>query len=431
MFAGTGVVQGSYALSDSMVNAVCLMDNTHLRFNAFLNNVKVPLDKLSVDFEKSVTDLKGAAVQDPQLSQNVRDIGTAFDNIKAIALDRKANVPSGSISETCKDVWQSIIDEATTAAANTNEEADGIDQSLIDVQVSIQTSVVDASADATIALADGSKTIGDTQKQIDELLNPRKYSLVMYAEQVSGQKDSSAFGMYGWSFCVVVIAIMGIVGMRISREEVVTEEAPKGANTDMWGDVIRLKMCPGQCFACCSFMSWWLTLFFGTLCAFFAVIFLPIHAVGSDACLVIPTLPQNLATISGSPQIGQIMDTCWNQTGNLFDGLGLRSSINVDGIDFAELNKNFGGDGVSIDKSGVTALKKAVEDIQQACYVDYTSEKAFTLAAVDFISFNITHAENAFNTNPAASKLTTSGEALIDVVKCAVGDFVKGTGCCK
>ena len=58
----------------------------------------------------------------------------------------------------------------------------------------------------------------------------------------------------------------------------------------------------------------------------------------SDACLVIPTLPQNIGRLTNNPEISQITDTCWNQTGNLFTGLGLDKEIKVDGIDFSEFN---------------------------------------------------------------------------------------------
>ena len=56
-FAGAGVVNGAYKLNDSLVGAVCLMDDTSLRFDAFLTNVKTPLDQLNIDFKKSVDDL--------------------------------------------------------------------------------------------------------------------------------------------------------------------------------------------------------------------------------------------------------------------------------------------------------------------------------------------------------------------------------------
>ena len=223
--------------------------------------------------------LKKAAVQDPQLSQNVRDIGNAFDVLANQAKLNKDAVPALDLGKIpCDEAWDALISKATEAQTDIDAQATKIDKSLSDVQTEIQSSVIEASAAATEALSEGSATIATTQKQVADLLNPRSYSLIEFTAIFKGQKDSSAFGQYGWVFVAVVIGFLSILGMKMFSHERVIEEAPR-SNSDMWGDVRELK-CPGKCFACCGCCSWFLTLWFGTLCALFAVIFLPIHAVG-------------------------------------------------------------------------------------------------------------------------------------------------------
>ena len=90
-----------------------------------------------------------------------------------------------------------------------------------------------------------------------------------------------------------------------------------------------------------------------------------------------------------------------------------------------------------------------MDDIIDACYAAGTADAAgntYTFAddrrqATKFIvdtiykkdgiygMDNITHTEDAFNNNPAATKLITAGEATINTVKCAIKDFVAATGC--
>lgn len=65
-----GTVNGVYGLADSSVDGICVMDNTYLRFSGFMENVKAPLDRVSVDFNKAVENMKSAVIFDPQLAQN-------------------------------------------------------------------------------------------------------------------------------------------------------------------------------------------------------------------------------------------------------------------------------------------------------------------------------------------------------------------------
>ena len=43
-------------------------------------------------------------------------------------------------------------------------------------------------------------------------------------------------------------------------------------------------------------------------------------AVMQDVCVVLPGLPRDLGALSGSTQVTDLVDTCWNSTGNLLDG---------------------------------------------------------------------------------------------------------------
>ena len=65
-----GTVNGVYGLADSSVSGICVMDNTYLRFASFMDNVKAPLDRVSVDFNAAVDQMKDAVVFNASLAQN-------------------------------------------------------------------------------------------------------------------------------------------------------------------------------------------------------------------------------------------------------------------------------------------------------------------------------------------------------------------------
>ena len=162
-----GIVQGVFALNDAAVRSVCIVDDVYLRFSAFLNNVKTPLDRLNEQWTKGVFALNEAAIQAPSLSDNVRNIGGAFDVVRQQAINNQNNIPDGALyKDTCDTVWDNLIEQCNAAKADILKEAKDIDQALIDVQTQIQTSVVDASDGATKALDAGAKTIRDTQTQV-------------------------------------------------------------------------------------------------------------------------------------------------------------------------------------------------------------------------------------------------------------------------
>ena len=421
-----GVVKGVFKLNDSVVDSVCLVDDVYLRFNAFLNNVKTPLDRLNVEFKASVNDLKDAAIQDPQLSENVRNIGKAFQSVNDRAEYNKKSIENNNVlKQTCDDVWDSLTKECNDAKALIMQDANDIDGALIDVQVSIQSSVVDSSEGATEALSAGSTTIADTQVQLESLLNPRQNNLMSYSKILRQHRENTGYAVLGKLVLILLFGFFSIIGMR--SKHTLFEAGDNKKLPDMEGDVRQLT-CLGKCCACCGCCSWFCALTWGILHALIALLFLPIAAVGSDVCLVLPLLPQKMGTQLGS-QVAQITDTCWNASSNLFTGLGLDKQIQLDGINFTEFKTQFGADGVVIDNTSVLNLRRTIESIDINCYNNIQKNMNVTLNAVDRISANITFAENAFNNNPSAELLSTTGEKLIDQVKCAIQDFIAGTNC--
>ena len=132
-FAIAGVVQGVYKMNDAVVNSVCLVDDTYLRFDAFLNNVKVPLKLLNENFGEAVDQLKDAAVQDPQLTINIRDIGSAFDMVKEQAINNKAQVaPGTAFKTTCDLAWDEMITQCESAKTTIGDSADEVEQTCVD-----------------------------------------------------------------------------------------------------------------------------------------------------------------------------------------------------------------------------------------------------------------------------------------------------------
>ena len=201
-------------------------------------------------------------------------------------------------------------------------------------------------------------------------MNPRKMggqNLFTFAEQVKSNRDASALAFYGWVPIVVMFGFIAIAAMKFFNDIVLVDLGDVRGNQDMGGKVKKLT----HLGACCSRFgtcSWCLTLFFGIFCALFAIFFIPFAAVGSDACLVIPSLPTRLGELSGNAQIGQITDTCWNKTGNLFEGLELDQSIDLNAINFTDFNEQFANNKVVIDKSGLKDLKDALGRVFDQCY---------------------------------------------------------------
>ena len=131
-----------------------------------------------------------------------------------------------------------------------------------------------------------------------------------FAELSRDQRDNAAFSQWGWVFLVVVFAIVGILGMLKCKEE--RNYEPDGnhprSNPNLSGDAMKLNTIGGCC-ARFGTLSWCIYLVFATIGALFALIFLPLTAVVSDMCLVLPTLPKQLGEITGVPSIQSISDT--------------------------------------------------------------------------------------------------------------------------
>ena len=221
-------------------------------------------------------------------------------------------------------------------------------------------------------------------------MNPRKMggqNLFTFAEQVKSNRDASAFAFYGWVPIVVMFGFIAIAAMKFFNDIVLVDLGDVRGNQDMGGKVKKLT----HLGACCSRFgtcSWCLTLFFGIFCALFAIFFIPFAAVGSDACLVIPSLPTRLGELSGNAQIGQITDTCWNKTGNLFEGLELDQSIDLNAINFTDFNEQFANNKVVIDKSGLDDLKDALAQVADECYEKVRSRFLFGTFSF-FFFFNL------------------------------------------
>lgn len=78
IFAIIGIVNGVYAMQDSVVGGVCQVDNTYEQFTDFLFKIKTPLVTLRDDFTVASKDLAVAAKIDQTLSRNVEHISTFF-----------------------------------------------------------------------------------------------------------------------------------------------------------------------------------------------------------------------------------------------------------------------------------------------------------------------------------------------------------------
>jgi len=59
-FAIAGVSNGVHKFNDSLIEGICLTDNTYIRFSQFLTNVNTPLVQLETDFNGAVVALTDA-----------------------------------------------------------------------------------------------------------------------------------------------------------------------------------------------------------------------------------------------------------------------------------------------------------------------------------------------------------------------------------
>jgi hypothetical protein len=313
IFAAVGIASGTHQLNDSLVGGICQIDNTYLRFTNFLDEVVVPMDQLNNDFAKAVVDLEAASKQNETLSAMVKPgIPDKFDEIvtAATAASTQAKDTSGYGGATCDTAWDEISTQIKTARDSSEDAANKLNDALIDAQTQIDTSIVGAAGPAKDAIKSGKEAISDLKKQLNDMMNPRKMggqNLIAVAQSIRDQRNSMAFGAFGYAFISVFFGVLAIVGMKMCTEEKYIEEGPK-SNRNLTEEVIQLN-CMGRCFSRFGFCSWWLILFFGIFSALFAIIWLPFAAAGRDMCQVLPGLPRDLGKWTGQEMIVSITDT--------------------------------------------------------------------------------------------------------------------------
>jgi hypothetical protein len=310
IFAIMGVISGTYKLVDSTSASVCMWDNAFIRFKAFMNNVEQPLGRLGTKFSEAVDDMKGNTAFPPALTQGLNDLGDSLGVIEAYAVAAK-NASNTSISA-CPESWQNIVDASEEAKEGTYKSAEELNDVLKDIQKMILDNIVSQSGPVTEKIDEASSAIADMKKQLDDTMDPGPDGLgiFQYAQIARDQRDNAAFSQWGWVFLVVVFAIFGILGMLMCKKEVNFE--PDGrhprSNPTLSGDAMKLTAI-GSCCARFGTLSWCIYLVFATIGALFALIFLPLTAVVSDVCLVLPTLPQQLGDITQVSSIQNISDT--------------------------------------------------------------------------------------------------------------------------
>jgi len=437
-----GVISGTYKLVDSTSVSVCTWDNAFIRFKAFMNNVEAPLGQLSTKFTEAVDDMQDATVFPDSLTEGVEDLAESLGVIKDYAkeskTDAETNVPDSFSNKTqCIKRWQEILKQSEIAEEETQNSAKELNNVLKDIQNLIKKNIVDQSTPVAKTIKDAKGSISDMKKQLDSTMDPGPGGLNMFsfAELSRDNRDNAAFSQWGWVFLVVVFAIVGILGMLNCKEE--RNYEPDGnhprSNPKLSGDAMKLNTIGGCC-ARFGTLSWCIYLVFATIGALFALIFLPLTAVVSDMCLVLPTLPKQLGEITSVPSIQSISDTCWNSTGNLFDGFGLNDVINTDDIDFGDLSSSIANPEISDE--GLVKLKDMLDKMQQNSATLYCFNAANTNGAVDemYIAIehsrsNVTQAEDNFKNDKTADKLEKSGKKIIKAVDEAICQFKNAATC--
>jgi len=430
-----GVISGTYKLVDSTSSSVCTWDNAFIRFSAFMNNVQKPLGRLSTKFSEAVDDMKDDTTFPPALTKGLEDLGDSLSVIEQYATAAKDS--SNTSLPNCASEWQKIVDSSEEAKLETYKSAEDLNDVLKDIQKTILDNIVDQSGPVTEKIDEATSAINDMKKQLNDTMNPGPDGLGIFrfAEVARAQRDNAAFSQWGWVFLVVGFAIFGIVGMLNCKKEVNFE--PDGlhprSNPTLSGDAMKLNAI-GSCCARFGTLSWCIYLVFATIGALFALIFLPLTAVVSDACLVLPTLPQQLGQITGVSSIQNISDTCWNETGNLFDGFGLNEVISTDDIDFGNLTES--RENPDISDKGLIELKDALDKMNETaatrpCFESANNGGAVTdlYEAIAYARLNVTRAEDNFKEDNTAKNLQESGEAIVFAVDEAVCQFKNAATC--
>ena len=191
LFATLGITNGVHRFNNSLVSGICLLDNAYVRFNQFLENVRIPLVNLKVDFNQASDNLEEASQIDPALTRNVQNLADSFGPLIQAAEDAKSAPTTNS--QECRDYWQGIVDSCVEAQTTAEASARALDEQLRATQTSIHSSLVQQRSAATSALEDGKTALDDLKQQLDDSMNPATFGMFDMAEQIQSQKNNMAF----------------------------------------------------------------------------------------------------------------------------------------------------------------------------------------------------------------------------------------------
>ena len=173
--------------------------------------------------------------------------------------------------------------------------ANKLKKSLQDIQTEIKNSNRRKVKDATAALDDGAK-VRDMKSHLDEIMNPKKFSLFTVAEIQKQNRDNFTFVQFGWIFIAVIFTLASIIGMKMCSHLRFMDEPP--ANNPNMPPQVKSLTCLGSCFARIGACSWFIVLFFGM----FGALLQPLSAdLDHVRCLhSSPCLPGQLGEITGN-----------------------------------------------------------------------------------------------------------------------------------
>jgi len=428
IFAIVGIANGIYEFNDSLVGGVCQVDNTYLRFSSFLRDVTKPLQKLKVDFNSGVKDLESAAQIDPQLGANVEAISPKFATVKNKATASKNQATDKSVI--CTEAWDEIIESIETARKESYDEGKELENTLIDVQKDIDEAIVSKSNKTKVAIEDGVLALSKMQEQLNTTMNPINiggggFNLIELATVIRNNRDNMAFAGFGWLFLALVFAVVGIVCMKVFRKEENLEKGPDD-NPEMVEEVLILT-CMGKCgsrFACCS---WVLVLFFGVIGALLALVWMPVAAGGRDVCKILPSLPRDIGRWQGG-KVAMIGDTCWNTTGNLFEGFELGKQVDVDALSFDNFTNTFAN--VNISTTGIDKLEAGLTAASFApCRTGAAAALTDLTKSINAARTQVEFAESAFQSSTTVADIKKNGEKVKKTIQVAVEGFKVESNC--
>jgi len=323
--------------------------------------------------------------------------------------------------ETCEGLFADITTQMNSAKAASIGQAEDLAKTLTDTQTMINENIIVMAGPADEKIVLITKALDDFDRQVEAILNPKNFvgvDLFQYAEIVQKQRSSSAFAAFGIWFIAAMLAVIGVIGMKFMHQEKFLEVGEK-RNLELTGDVIALS-CMGRCFSRVTCCSWWLVLFFGISSGFFALMFLPIAAVGRDICQVLPTLPQDIGQMFDNADITKLTNSCWNSSSNLFDGFDGGDAIDTSAISFGDFAEKFGDNNPEIDTTGLDDLKDLLngEDIQAFCNPTFKISDILTKTADT--KLQVETAENAFATSTIVADITKSGAKLVAEITKAI-----------